>query len=43
MNSEVGTTFDQAVPKAKNLEQIDEDLVRMRMKQEYSNRINARQ
>lgn len=43
MNSEEGTTFDQAVTKAKNLEQIDEDLVRMKTKQEYANRINAGQ
>ncbi|XP_062710422.1 uncharacterized protein LOC134288719 [Aedes albopictus] len=43
MNSEDGTTFDQAVTKAKNLEQIDEDLVRMKTKQEYANRINAGQ
>lgn len=43
LNSDDDTTFERAVSKAKNLEQIEADLVKMKSKQEYTNRINAGQ
>lgn len=39
MNSADETTFDEAVTKAKNLEQIEADQTKMKEKQEYANRI----
>lgn len=41
MTSADDTKFDEAVTKAKNLEQIEEDQQKMKAKQEYANRING--
>ncbi|XP_053698852.1 uncharacterized protein LOC128745803 [Sabethes cyaneus] len=41
MNCADETSFDEAVSKGKNLEQIEADMAKMKEKQEYTNRINA--
>ncbi|XP_038106411.1 paraneoplastic antigen Ma3 homolog [Culex quinquefasciatus] len=41
MNSPDNTRFDEAVTKAKNLEQIEEDQQKMKAKQQYANRVNG--
>lgn len=42
MNSADEMTFDEAVTKAKNLEQIESDQMKMKEKQEFANRISTR-
>ncbi|KAL1376483.1 hypothetical protein pipiens_016870 [Culex pipiens pipiens] len=41
MNSHDNTKFDDAVTKAKNLEQIEEEQQKMKAKQQYANRVNG--
>ncbi|XP_055522540.1 uncharacterized protein LOC129716727 [Wyeomyia smithii] len=43
LNSSDDTTFEKAVTVAENLEQIEADMMKMKSKQEYANRINAGQ
>ncbi|XP_053692318.1 uncharacterized protein LOC128740776 [Sabethes cyaneus] len=43
LNSTDDTTFEKAVTVAKNLEQIEADMMKMKTRQEYTNRINAGQ